>query len=315
MNRRNILLIEGFFCIMILFIIVTQVTADSAPPAPTNFTAILSGNTVNFSWQPSTTDPAVVYDLYISPNSMEGTGYAVIGFTYGNTLQYTLPYPNTYSFQLIATNVNYGYQSPPVFTTVVWSGLADAPQNFQASITSNIVTLTWSAPMDDGGSAITFYRLLRNSTYDPTATTYIEGSAYSYTDTLADVGTYNYTIDAKNQYGDGLTAFAQVFFRTVPTAPQAFQETFNGNQGNITWQAPASDGYSTMQSYNLYQTILGTVEPATKLLPNTTSYAVTYLTDGMYSYYLTASNLIGESAATSTITVNWGTSPPPLPKI
>ena len=31
MNRRNILLIEGFFCIMILFIIVTQVTADSAP--------------------------------------------------------------------------------------------------------------------------------------------------------------------------------------------------------------------------------------------------------------------------------------------
>ncbi|AGB05273.1 parallel beta-helix repeat (two copies) [Aciduliprofundum sp. MAR08-339] len=73
------------------------------------------------------------------------------------------------------------------------------PQNLQAKAGDGYVNLTWSAPADNGGSAITEYRIYRNGTLIAT----VPASRLWYNDTNVTPGqTYIYYVTAVNSVGE-----------------------------------------------------------------------------------------------------------------
>ena len=80
-----------------------------------------------------------------------------------------------------------------------------APQTLQATAGTLKVTLNWQAPISDGNSPITNYRIYRGTTSG--GETYLTevGNVLSYTD-LSVVATvpYYYKVSAKNAVGEGV---------------------------------------------------------------------------------------------------------------
>jgi len=79
-----------------------------------------------------------------------------------------------------------------------------APKNLQAHLNNGSVNLIWEAPISDGGSAITGYRIYGGSSYaGETLLTYVDSSMTTYTDTTITVGqTYYYYVTAVNDVGE-----------------------------------------------------------------------------------------------------------------
>lgn len=92
-----------------------------------------------------------------------------------------------------------------------------APTSFTATAVSGgtSVNLSWAAPSNNGGGAITSYTLKRG------ATTIYTGSGTSFTNTgLTPVTAYSYTVLATNSAGNGPTASASATTSAgVPSAP------------------------------------------------------------------------------------------------
>jgi len=79
-----------------------------------------------------------------------------------------------------------------------------APQNLVATAGDGRVTLSWSAPSSDGGSAITNYRIYRRTSSTSQSLIATVGNVLSYTDTSVTNGvTYYYQVSAVNSVGEG----------------------------------------------------------------------------------------------------------------
>src|SRR5207245_323127 len=77
--------------------------------------------------------------------------------------------------------------------------MASAPQNLQATAGTGNVTLVWQAPSNNGGSAITAYKVYRSSTSGTEGYLVTVGNITSYTNTgLANGVTYYYKVSAVN---------------------------------------------------------------------------------------------------------------------
>ena len=73
------------------------------------------------------------------------------------------------------------------------------PQNLQAKAGNGYVNLTWSAPLDDGGSHITGYRIYRNGVLIAT----VPANQFWYKDSNVVNGqTYTYYVTAVNSVGE-----------------------------------------------------------------------------------------------------------------
>jgi hypothetical protein len=84
-------------------------------------------------------------------------------------------------------------------------GLPGAPTGLSASGGYGQVSLSWTAPTDTGGGAITGYKVFRGTTSNPTALVQtLSGSTLNWTSTgLAASTTYYFRVAATNSAGDG----------------------------------------------------------------------------------------------------------------
>jgi len=79
-----------------------------------------------------------------------------------------------------------------------------APQNPQASTGNGQITLTWSAPSSDGGSAITNYNIYRGTSAGGEIMLTTIGNVLTYTDTgVTNDQVYYYKVKAVNIVGEG----------------------------------------------------------------------------------------------------------------
>ena len=169
--------------------------------------------------------------------------------------------------------------------------LPTAPRNPVATPGNAQVALSWSAPDDDGGGAISAYRVFRNGSLVHTTPT---GSSRTFTDTGRANGTaYQYTVAAVNASGPGtLSTPVTATPAAVPGAPAAPTVTAGDGEVQIAWSAPASNGGSALTGYRLYRD--GTpVDVA--LGATTTAHLDEAVVNGQtYGYEVAAVNAVGE---------------------
>ena len=140
-----------------------------------------------------------------------------------------------------------------------------APASLNVTPGDTQVTLAWTKPASDGGSAITGYRYRVSddggSTWSPDWTEVPDGTdtgsdrsdETSYTVTGLDNGVeHTFEVRAVNAVGAGGVAEATSTPATpvtVPEAPASLMATAGDTQVGLVWTAPASDGGSAVTGY------------------------------------------------------------------
>ncbi len=166
------------------------------PTVPLNLKEQSGNRYVNLTWDKPLgegSSPISEYKIY-----RNGTLLAVVSNTHLWYNDTGVINGVTYSYYVTAVNaVGESKKSSTVSSTPMT--VPDAPQNLQADSGNKYVNLTWSAPVSNGGSEITEYRIYRNGTLLST----VSGDKLWYNDTTVKNGvTYTYTVTAVNSVGE-----------------------------------------------------------------------------------------------------------------
>src|SRR6185312_3229773 len=200
-----------------------------------------------------------------------------------------------------------------VYSVNISSTAPQPPTNLSATtISSSQVNLSWSAPSDNGGSAITGYKIARsqdNGNTWSTITSNTGSTSTTYSNTgLASSTTYSYRVSAINSVGTSLpsnvasaTTSAQILPPQPPTNLSA--TATSTSQINLSWTAPSDNGGSPITGYKINRSDDGGSTWIT-LVQNTGTTATTYSDTGLspgttHSYRVFAINSVGTSPSSN----------------
>ncbi|HBH82197.1 MAG: hypothetical protein A2X05_03425 [Bacteroidetes bacterium GWE2_41_25] len=261
--------------------LITQTTASSGGNITSDGNAPVTARGV--CWNTSA-NPTIA----LSTKTTDGTGTG----TFTSSLT-GLTASTTYYVRAYATNsAGTAYGNEQTFTTSAPATVVPgAPIIGTASAGNAQATVTFTAPVSNGGSAITGYTVTSN----PGSIT-ASGSASPITVTGLTNGTaYTFTVTATNANGSGPASSASnsVTPSTVPGAPTIGTAIAGNAQATVTFTAPVSDGGSVLTGYTVTSnpgsiTASGSASPIT----------VTGLTNGTaYTFTVTAKNASGTGPA------------------
>ncbi len=295
----------------------TTTPAATAPGAPTGLTATASGpTTINLSWTaPSNTGGAAItgYRVEVSPNGTDSwtnlvgnsttTTYAHTGLTAGTTRHYRVSAINSVGTGA-ASNVVSATTTTPAATA------PGAPTGLTATASGpTTINLSWTAPSNTGGAAITGYRVEVSPNGTDSWTNLVGNSTtttYSHTGLSAGT-TRHYRVRALNSVGAGAAsnvATATTTALTAPGAPTGLTATAAGRTIiNLSWTAPTESGGAAITGYRVEVSPTGTGDTWADLVANstTTTYAHTGLSANTTRYYrVRALNAVGASDASNT---------------
>jgi len=186
-------------------------SAFSEVPSPPQNPQAHSGNSyVLVEWQPpssSGTGPVTNYKVYRGTSS----GSLELLTTVGTVQEYndtTVTNGVTYYYAITAVNsAGEGNMSSVISATPNPPSPATEPgppQDLEGNAGESYVNLTWDAPADDGGAAITNYKVYRGTSSGSTTLLETIGVQLWYNDTTSEGGTtYFYKVTAFNSVGEG----------------------------------------------------------------------------------------------------------------
>ncbi len=225
-------------------------TGANGPSAPRNLAAATgtSSGAVDLTWQaPATTGGHPVNEYDISRKIGAGSFTALTSVS-GSTLSYTDPTCGarvSCQYEVSATNA-IGASGFSNSATAAGADVPDAPASLGAAsstTTSGAVDLSWSAPANNGGQAVTHY-VIQRDTGSGFATIATLGNVTSYTDgSCGTLATCTYKVAAENVVGQGAySANATATGASAPGAPQSLDAAPGTASGavDLTWQPPAS---------------------------------------------------------------------------
>jgi len=209
------------------------------------------------------------------------------------------------SISLLTTSLDYTVvvdpPDPPEVTP------PSAPQALAVSkVTRTSGVVSWEAPAETGGSAITGYRIVKPGT-DAT----VKANVRSYTVTKLTAGkAYTIQVQAKNAKGYGSAAAVTLKTKplTKPSAPRSLKVSkTTRTSGKVSWRAPADNGGTKITGYRI-------VKPGkdATVKASARSYTVKKLKAGRsYTIKVRAKNAKGYGPAAA---VKLKTKPPAPPK-
>jgi len=167
------------------------------------------------------------------------------------------------------------------------SGTSYAPQpptNVSRTYASTSSVVSWTAPVSNGGSAITGYKV----TSLPGRLTCVTTSTSCTVSGLTNGTSYKFVVVATNANGDSSPSIATDSLSTAaaPGAPTGVTATIGNTSSVVSWTAPGSTGSSTITGYTVSASPGGYVCTTTA-----TSCTVSGLTNGAtYTFSVIATN-------------------------
>jgi hypothetical protein len=126
-----------------------------------------------------------------------------LGGSAPSTLTITVPSATAAGTYTVTATGTSGSLNHSATVTVTVPTVPSAPQNLKATAGNAQVTLSWSAPSSNGGSAITNYNIYRGTASGGETLLTTLGNVLAYTDTAVTNGqTYYYQVTAVNSVGE-----------------------------------------------------------------------------------------------------------------
>ena len=288
----------------------TTLPRARAPAAPTNLTAVASGDTaIDLSWTVSAdTGTSAVTGYRIEVSGDGGVTWADLVTNTGSvatTHRHSGLAPRTTRHYRVSAINEVGTGDPSTVAAAETSAtVPDAPTGLRAEAGGGRVDLNWEAPADDGGAAITGYRVEYSTGAeqwgDLEEDTESTGTRYRHRDTEPGT-TYHYRVRAINEEGESRPSnVAQATTAAVvPDAPANLAAEADGStEVDLDWDPPPRDGGSAITGYRIeYST---DVDDWRDLEENTERTATRYVHRGAepgatYYYRVRAINDVGES--------------------
>jgi titin len=279
--------------------------APQLPGIPTQLSVTPGNAQASLAWTAPSSDGGSSITGYFVMVSLDGAlvktetarsaSLTVTGLTNGRS----------YSFMVAAENtVGRGAASAPISVTPYT--VPGAPTQLGVTPGNARVTVSWTAPIDDGGSPITGYRV----TVQPGGTTVNigAGEVASTVTGLTNGSAYRFTVVALNAAGIGASSeSAAVTPVGPPRVPTALTAVPFATAVELTWAAPSAEG-SAITGYVITVSSSGsTVKTETV---STTNHVVLGLTNGQsYTFTVMAENAVGRSAATAPVSATPRTTP------
>ena len=281
-------------------------TVSTLPTAPT-ITGVSTGSEqVTVTWSAPShlgsgtlTGDEYVVTAYDSSGNEAGTCKPISGQT--NCIVTGLDNGSSYTFKVAAiTTIGTSAQSS-ASASAVPAGVPSAPSNVSAVTSGSNMTVTFNAPADNGGAAITSYIV----TSDPAGATCVVGAnatTYICSGLTADTN-YSYTVKAVNSKGpsSASTASTPVTAIAAPSAPQNVSAVITAGtttlSATVSFDPPATNNGSAVTSY----TVTASPGGATCTVNAPITYCeISVLPDNVYTFTATATNAVGTSVASTT---------------
>ncbi len=296
------------------------VTPMTVPGAPTIGTATPGNTQATVTWSAPADDGGSAitgYTVTAADSTTPANGGQTCAWSSGPlTCTVTgLTNGDSYTFTVTATNAVGTGPASAASNPVTPMTVPGAPTIGTATPGNTQTTVTWSAPADDGGSAITGYTVTAADSTTPAnghqTCTWSSGPLSCTVTGLTNGDSYTFTVTATNAVGTGPASAASnpVTPMTVPGAPTIGTATPGNTQATVTWSAPADDGGSAITGYTV--TAADSTTPANggqtcAWSSGPLTCTVTGLTNGdSYTFTVTATNAVGTgpaSAASNTVT-------------
>jgi len=218
--------------------VTASATPMTAPSAPTGVTASAGNGSATVSWTaPSSNGGSAVtsYTVTASPGGLTCTVNApattctVSGLTNGTA----------YTFSVVATSTA-GNSTPSSASTSVspQATVPGAPTNVTAASGNGEATVSWTAPVSDGGESIDGY-IVTSSPGGLTCTAVAPDTTCTITG-LTNGTAYTFTVVASNNIGasDPSSPSNSVTPAAGPSAPDRAQVTPGNHSATINWNTP-----------------------------------------------------------------------------
>jgi hypothetical protein len=260
----------------------------SPPGPPTGVTAAALSHSALVSWTAPTSNGGKTitgYAVTSSPDDKTCTTTGALSCTVSG-----LTNGQAYTFTVTATN-SVGTGVPSTASDPVTPvGVPDKPTGVTATAGAGSALVSWTAPVDTGGSAITGY----TATSSPGGKTCATSGTSCTVSGLTNGQAYTFTVTATNGLGTGAasTASAPVTPTDVPDKPTSVHAVARDSAANVLWVAPYNNG-SAITDY----TVTSSPEDKT-CTTSATSCTVTGLTNGQpYTFTVIATNGVGPGPA------------------
>lgn len=261
-------------------------TVPSAPTVGTAAVAAIGAITVPFTPGADGGAAASSFTVTSSPGGLTAAGAAspltVTGLTPGQA----------YTFTVTATNINGTSAASAASNSVTAVGVPDAPTIGTPTPASGQVSVAFTPPGNNGGSAITSY-----TAYASTGQSASGASSPIIVTGLTNGVSVDFYVTATNAYGTSgpSDTSALVLPAGVPSAPVIIGVTRGNGQVSISYEPSASNG-AAVTSYTATSSPGGT---QTSGLSN--PLVLNGLTNGTaYTFTMTATNSVGTSAQSNT---------------
>lgn len=272
-------------------------SADTTPDAPFMNDPVARNAQVNLSWAvPYDHSYAIEgYNIYRGTAPGQETMYCTV--TGPSTSSYTdknLTNGQTYYYYIVAVNY-YGASDPsnPVVATPY--GPPGVPTALNGVPGTGLIDLSWTAPYDNGGSAITGYQLYwRNSPSEEFRVMSVSGMSL-YHDGLVNGLPYYYKVTAINAAGEGPASDTVVATPAAkPAPPTGLTATGGDKKVVLTWTAPLEWANSNILGYRIYRGN-SSLDLQMYDVSTDTTYTDTGVINGQTYYYrVSAINATGE---------------------
>jgi subtilisin len=294
--------------------LVTAPPPVPVPPAAPTLSASASTASIDLTWnQPADGGAQITsYEVYRGATGGSATLYeTVTGATSFTDLSVSVG--ETWWYQVAAVNsAGLGPRSNEVSATVPEPPPpADPPgaPALTASAGDKSVTLSWTAPSDDGGGQITNYEIYRSTSSGQEVLVATVGTVLTWKNTgLTNGTTYWYQVAAVNEAGPGARS-NEVSAKptappTAPSPPRSLKAQKVGEDIRLTWLAPSSTGGSPVTHYRVYRTGgSGGAVVVVIPVPTLTFTDTTVAPSTWYAYIVTAVNGVGESNASNIVAI------------